>query len=131
MSKSITLSSTHDINPTISTCFWCGKEKNEVTLMGRLPNDAKIPSNMIFDYEPCDKCKAIMEKGITLIGTVEHPLPDGRPAIQDDDYPTGRWVVVKPEAIRYVIQEPFATDVINEGIAFMDDDTLMSIMPDR
>ena len=129
MSKSIRLSPAHGVNPTIPVCFWCGNEKNEVALMGKLPNDAEAPRNAIIDYEPCDACKARMEKGITLIGAVDHPLPDGRPAICKDAYPTGHWLTVKPEGIRSVIREPLATDIINQGCAVIDDDTLLSLIP--
>lgn len=129
MSKSIPLSPTHGVNPTIPTCFWCGKEKNEIALMGKLPDDAEAPHNVILDYEPCDECKANMAKGITLVGVVEHPLPDGRPAIRKGAYPTGRWAVVSPDGVRSFIQEPLATAVINEGRAVIDDDMLVSMIP--
>ena len=33
---SILLSPKHGVNPTIPVCFWCGREKNEVALMGYL-----------------------------------------------------------------------------------------------
>ena len=38
MSKSIRLSPAHGVNPTIPICFWCGNEKNEIALMGKLPS---------------------------------------------------------------------------------------------
>lgn len=33
---SIELSPKYGVNPTIPVCFWCGKEKNEIALMGRV-----------------------------------------------------------------------------------------------
>lgn len=30
----IKLSPKYGVNPTIPVCFWCGKEKNEIALMG-------------------------------------------------------------------------------------------------
>lgn len=129
MSKSIPLSPTHGVNPTIPTCFWCGKEKNEIALMGELPGDAEAPHNVVLDYEPCEDCKANMKNGITLVGVVDHPLPDGRPAISKGAYPTGHWVVVAPEGVRHVIKEPLATEIINDGRAVIDEDLLLSIVP--
>lgn len=129
MSNSIPLSPAHGVNPTIATCFWCGQEKNEIALMGMLPDDTEAPRNMVLNYEPCETCKNNMKKGITLIGVVNRPLPDGRPAIRKGTYPTGRWAVITPDGIRECIKEPQATDIIKAGRAVIDDDMLMSIMP--
>lgn len=129
MSESIPLSPKHGVNPTIATCFWCGREKNEIALMGKLPGDAEAPHKAVLDYEPCENCKADMEKGITLIGVVEHKLPDGRPAICKGVFPTGHWAVVTPDGIRACITEPLATNIINKGRAIIDDEMLASIIP--
>lgn len=34
--SSIKLSPKHGVNPTIPVCFFCGKPKNEIALMGRM-----------------------------------------------------------------------------------------------
>ena len=57
MSKSIKISPKHGLNPSISTCFWCGKDKNEIILAGRIKDDAEMPMHAVFDYEPCVECK--------------------------------------------------------------------------
>ena len=37
MSKgTIELSPKHGVNATIPVCFWCGKEKNEIAILGRV-----------------------------------------------------------------------------------------------
>lgn len=131
MAESIPLSPTYGVNPTIPLCFWCGNEKNEIALMGEMPGDTEAPRNAIIDYEPCDACRTNMKKGVTLVGVVKQPLPDGRPPIRDGAYPTGRWVVVEPEGIHSFIKEPLATKIINEGRAVIDDDMLVSLMPDE
>lgn len=65
---SIKLSPKHGLNPTIATCFFCGKDKNELILAGKINrNDDEMPMHTIINYEPCDECKAKMNKGITLI----------------------------------------------------------------
>lgn len=100
MGKSIRLSQKHGVNPTIPLCFWCGQEKNEIALLGRLKGDAEAPRNLCLDYEPCDTCKKNMASGVTLMEAVHTPLHEGMPAIQKDCYPTGRWLVLKREAAK-------------------------------
>lgn len=117
---SIELSPKYGVNPTIPVCFWCGKDKNEIALMGRvrkkesrntaygtkstrvIDNDVEMPMRMVLDYEPCDCCKEQFEQGVQLV-ECSHYRTDGRPAFSKDDkgqpvYPTGRSAVMKPEA---------------------------------
>ena len=54
--NSIRLSEKHGVTPTIPVCFGCGKQKNEIALLGRLPNDAEAPMNMVLNYDPCEEC---------------------------------------------------------------------------
>lgn len=37
----IEISPKHGLNPTIPVCFWCGKEKNEIALLGRIREKTK------------------------------------------------------------------------------------------
>ena len=69
MSKNIRLSKKYGVNPTIPVCFWCGKEKNEIVLLGKLLNDIEAPRNMWIpgDYEHCESCKELWNKGIKII----------------------------------------------------------------
>lgn len=123
MSKDIKLSPKYGVNPTIPICFFCGEEKNEVAMLGRIGDgrkgeDFEAPRHMLLDYEPCDKCKENMDKGITLIGVVTEPIEDGRPPItksgDTDLYPTGSWVVVSEDFIRRSINsEELAEAVIS------------------
>ena len=117
---SIELSPKYGVNPTIPVCFWCGKEKNEIALMGRVrkresrntaygtrstrvvDNDVEMPMRMVLDYEPCDCCREAMEQGVHLVECSPY-REDERPAFTKDDkgqhvYPTGKHVVMKPEA---------------------------------
>lgn len=43
MSNSIRLSPKHGLNPSISVCFFCGEDKNEIILPGKLEGDAEAP----------------------------------------------------------------------------------------
>jgi hypothetical protein len=106
MAKGITLSKEHGVNPCIPVCFWCGEEKNEVALLGKLPGDAAAPMKAIIDFEPCDKCKAFMDQGITLIGVTTVQPKNGVPSIGDGLYPSGAWSVLREES-------EFCQDLLN------------------
>ena len=100
---SIRLSKKHGVNPTIPICFFCKEHKNEIVLMGKLKNDAEAPKNIIVDYEPCDECKEKFKKGVLIIEVSQYPNVEKQPALQKDAYPTGRYALLKPEALN----EPF------------------------
>lgn len=106
MSKGIKLSNKHGVNPCIPVCFWCGEEKNEVALLGKLPGDAAAPMKAIIDFEPCDKCKEFMDQGITLIGVTTVKPDNGIPSIGDGLYPSGAWSVLREES-------EFCQDLLN------------------
>lgn len=107
MSNSIKISPKHGVNPTIPHCFFCGKEKNMVALLGRIDSaDSEAPRNCVIDYEPCEECESKMKQGITLIEVSDAPLPDERPEIAPDLYPTGAWAVVSEHFIRNFINDP-------------------------
>lgn len=126
MSNSINISPQHGVNPTIPVCFFCGEDKNEVVLLGKLKGDKKAPMHMCLDYEPCDKCKELFAQGILLMGVTQHPSDD-RPSIQEGLYPTGRYIVVQPAFIARMFDEETATNVLNEGKALIADDVLYQI----
>lgn len=100
----IKLSPKYGVNPTIPVCFWCGKPKNELALLGRLKDDAEAPRNCVFDYEPCEECKKTWELGVALLGTSEEPIDASLPPIKDTPeitlYPTGQWMVITKEAAK-------------------------------
>ena len=100
MAKDIKLSPKHGVNPTIPICFWCGKEKNEIALLGRIggKKDLEAPKNMVLDFEPCDECASKMALGITCMECTEKPNPSCNVQFSDRIYPTGRYVVINKEA---------------------------------
>ena len=103
MSKSIKLSPQHGLNPTIPVCFFCGNEKNEIALLGQIGDrrkgeDFEAPMKMILDFEPCEECQKKFAEGVLLIEVTQSPEYIGMP-IAENAYPTGRFVVVKPEAL--------------------------------
>ena len=97
---SIRLSKKHGLNPTIPICFFCKEHKNEIALMGALKGDIEAPKNLLLDYEPCDKCKEKFKEGVLIIEATQYPNVENQPPIQKDAYPTGRYILVKPKALK-------------------------------
>ena len=97
MSKGIKISPKHGLNPTIPVCFWCGKQKNEIALMGRMEGDIEAPKNMVLDYVPCEECQNHMAMGVAVLEASDHPNTEGQPPMQKGVYPTSRFVVVTTE----------------------------------
>jgi len=131
MSNSIKLSPKYGINPTIPRCFFCGKDKPEIALLGRLPNDVEVPMHATIDYEPCDECKELMKKGITLIGVEDHAF-DSRPPINVKDsnnafYPTGSWIVLKEEAAKRILELEDNDEVLKNKKCLVDQKLLEEI----
>ena len=99
---SIKVSEKYGVNPTIPVCFFCGEEKNEVALLGKITDkqtkeEIEAPMRTVIDYEPCDKCKEQWSKGVAIIEVTKNDL--GRRCIAKDVQPTGRFIVLKPEAL--------------------------------
>lgn len=112
MSKGIEISPKHGLNPTIPICFWCGKEKNEIALLGRIrektkdcyganvtkrDSDIEAPPCMVIDYEPCEECQKMWDSGVAVLEAQKTPTMPNQPEIQKGIYPTGRLVVVTVE----------------------------------
>ena len=105
--KGVLLSPKYGVNPTIPICFWCGKEREEVALIGRIGDgrkgeDFEAPMHMVIDYEPCDECKKNMALGFTVMEATTVPNKVTSVEFQKGVYPTGRFVVIKPEAAEQV-----------------------------
>ena len=78
MSNSIKLSPQYGVNPTIPICFWCGEERGEIAMLGRLGDgrqgeDIQAPMRMVIDYEPCAACQSKMAEGFTVIEATRTP----------------------------------------------------------
>lgn len=118
----ILLSPKHGLNPTIPICFWCGEEKNEIALMGRIGDarkgeDFEAPMHAVLDYEPCNKCREKMSLGFTMIEATHVPNPTTKVQMQPGVYPTGRYAVIKKEAAMRLFTPQ--TD-LSKGKAFVD-----------
>lgn len=109
----IKLSKKHGLNPAIPKCFYCGEDKNEIILAGRLPDDAEAPHGAVWDTTPCEKCADCMRQGVILI-----EVRDGESG--RNPYRAGGWVVVKEDAIRRMIKEPALSEVLKNRVAFIE-----------
>ena len=100
MSKSIPLSPKHGLNPTIPVCFFCGEQKNEVVLLGRVggKKDLEAPRTMLMDYVPCEECQKKFAQGLLVIEVVDYPVAENQLEITEGYYPTGRYFVIKPQS---------------------------------
>ena len=129
MSKGSKISPKHGLNPTIPVCFWCGKQKNEIALMGRMKGDIEAPKNMVLDYVPCEECQNHMAMGVAILEASDHPNTEGQPPMQKGVYPTSRFVVVTTECADRVFN---AYAPWSEGKkVFVDSDVFSHFLPDN
>lgn len=129
MSSSIRLSPKHGVNPTIPVCFWCGEERGEIALLGHIGDgrkhkDIEAPHHMVIDFEPCDKCKENMSQGFTLMESTSHPNECCSVPVRQGVYLTGRYAVVKPEAIHRIFGDESAK---NGGKAYVESSVYRSL----
>jgi len=115
MSKGIKLSPKHGLNPSQVICVFCGEVK-ELAIMGKLKGDAKAPTKVIVDYEPCPECKKKMDQGTTLMEVTQVEPADKRPPIRDGLWLTGRWCVITTESAENIFNRDDKIIMLEEGI---------------
>lgn len=112
MSNSIKLSPNHGVNPCIPICFWCGEEKSEVAMLGKIDKqDSAAPMKAVLNYEPCDKCKELFSAGIHVIGVTEQRPVEGMFPISKtengaDLFPTGAMFVATEDWVNRMFDKP-------------------------
>lgn len=134
MSKSIKISPKHGLNPSIPVCFWCGEEKSEIVLLGRVDKeDSQAPMHMVMNYEPCEKCKKAFSMGIHVIGVNTKPYENGQPPIQEDGevmlYPSGAFFVATEQWVNRVITNDQDRErILKCGKLLLDDSIVKEIV---
>ena len=116
--SSIRLHPTLGVNPKLVCCFYCGKEKNELVLLGAYHmHDKALQENrhVVVDQEPCEWCKRNMQKGIVLV--------EATGGSGEATRPTGCYAVLTVEAVKRFLQEPVLDAVLKKRIAFLDSST--------
>jgi hypothetical protein len=110
----IKLSPKHGLNPSMSVCFFCGEEKNEIILPGKLNGDAEALRKAVWNKIPCDKCEEYMRQGIIFIGVDERLTTD-----RSNPYRTGKFAVIKDEAVKRIIADKKLVDnILRQRVAF-------------
>jgi primase-polymerase (primpol)-like protein len=135
MSDSIKLSPKHGVNPCIPICFWCGKEKNEIAMLGKIDKeDSEAPRKLILNYEPCDECKKLIGEGIHVIGVQPTPVVKNMMPISTNPemYPTGSFFVATPQWTQAVLiqngQEQIVEDVLKKQVLLMPEEIVAQII---
>ena len=124
MSDSIRLSEKHGLNPSITTCFYCGKDAGIILpglagekmakQMGH--SDGQMPMHCgVIDMTPCSECEDFMKKGVILIG-----VKDGEEG-SDNPYRTGEFFVVKDRFIEDLLEnnDKLKDTVLKQRFVFM------------
>ncbi len=115
----IRLSEKHGVNPAIPKCFFCGEDKNEILLLGKLKDDAEAPRGAVFNHEPCDKCNGYMEQGVILISVDEAKSASD----MKNPYRTGGWCVVSDNFVKRVVTPQELQDtILKQRVAFIPDE---------
>ena len=110
----IRLSPQYGLNPAIPLCFFCGEEKNQIILAGRLQGDVEAPKKKAWDYEPCEKCAEYMKQGVILVEVQDAKVGEDAPCR------TGAFVVITEEGIRRMIKSPaFADEILAKRFAYV------------
>jgi len=74
--SSVRLSKKHGLNPTIPVCYFCGRAKNEVALLGAAGDkiakamgrdSGEMPMHACIDRNPCEECEKLMKDNILFI----------------------------------------------------------------
>lgn len=130
--KGIKLSPKHGVNPCIPICCWCGKEKNEIVLLGKLKDDAEAPRNAVIDYEPCDECQVKFDLGVVFIEVTKNQPNKNVTPIQEQYgiplYPTFRYSVIKLEAAKRLFRDE---SLINGSRLLIEDDLYSELVGDE
>ena len=66
---------------------------------GRKHEDFEAPKRMVIDFEPCEECRRNMALGFTVMEATSSPNQVSSMEIQKGVYPTGRYVVLRREAV--------------------------------
>ena len=98
----------------MESCFFCGKVKH-ILLDKRMNNT--LPQNAVYNKEPCDDCKLVMEMGVLFIGVKKGESGD-------NPYRTGQFIGIKEEAVKKMISEPLLSSILKKRVCFVDEDTL-------
>ena len=125
----IRLSEKHGVNPSMSVCFWCGEDDGTILLLGKINrtirgvSDPEAPRRMVASREPCADCQAKMVLGVTFI---EVDIVEGNEPSMDNA--TGRWWVLREEAVDRMGLDPTLNETIRKAGCTMIDKKVVEIL---
>ena len=90
----ITLHPEHGLNPTLCVCFWCGRDRGDIALLG-YNKGQEAPRRCVTDLEPCDVCRGQWAQGILV--------REARAGLDGPEF-TGRWLVLSREAVERAVE---------------------------
>lgn len=128
--SSIRVSEKHGVNPSLDTCFWCGGDAG-IVLFGRLKDDAEAPRRVCSGYAPCSKCQEMRAMGITIIALEPKAYNGDKPEITPGFVPTGRWSVLKEEAVIRILNQPLLDQVLKTRAVYMLEEEYRKLIPDE
>ena len=125
----IRISEKYGVNPSVMTCFFCGKA-DRIALLGHIRGrtggeDLEAPRQAVYDQEPCPECKKLMEQGIIIIG-----VRDGE-ADEKNPYRTGQFIVVRESWFDKAIDVEAAAAVKKKRVCFMEESMLRALGFDK
>ena len=116
------LHSKYGVNPTVTTCFWCGSDMGVALLGASIEGEA--PRQMVLNYDLCDDClKRKADGWVMMFEASEVPQNKNQPKINSNPnlYPTGRNIWVRPEFVKRNFQPPeLVQDILEHGMSAMD-----------
>jgi len=115
-SGSIYLHPKNGVNPSLYQCFLCGEDIGLILFGNKAPGGGEAPRKIgAMDYDPCDKCKDWMKKGIIVISVRDGEMGSENP------YRTGGWWVVREEAFRKLLHGEAMEQSCVKRVCFMED----------
>lgn len=105
------------VNPSIDSCFWCGKDKDIILFGASYKENGKTveaPRNVVSNYEPCLDCEKTFKQGIHFIECSEEFIDNRLPLKTDKGrkvYPTGRWCVANRNYFPNLTEGTILTDI--------------------
>jgi hypothetical protein len=112
-------------------CFFCGAA-DRIAIDTRLRDS--LPHQAVHDMEPCPQCQGRMQQGVILISVRDGEMEKVEAAHRaykqkfnrtkptqfiPNPYRSGGWWVVTDTAIRAMLNEPLATQILRQRWAFI------------
>lgn len=118
----IKLSPKFGVNPSMAVCFYCGQEKGDIVLPGRIrrkgtQEDVEAPRRAVWDDEPCAGCRAMMKQGIMMC-----EVDEARTTDINNPHRTGCMVVITDEAAERIFEGEFRDRILKTRFCFVPTD---------